>query len=78
MFKWACSQNKLNLCKGVKNYYSDLQMNHLYNTEQYLVVGKVLSDLNTVLSEHYENLWHTRVEFMRGPGRNKLRTYKLL
>ncbi len=45
-----------------------------------MVVGKVLSDLNTVLSEHYENLWHTRVnrvESMRGPDRNKLRTYKL-
>ncbi len=55
-------------------------MNHLCNTEQYLVVGKVLSDLNTVLSKHYENLWQTRVnrvESMRGPGRNKLRTYKL-
>ncbi len=64
----------------MKKYYSDLQINHLCNTEQYLVVGKVLSDLNTVLSEHYENLWHTRVkrvESIRGPGRNKLRTYKI-
>ncbi len=80
IFKWACSQNKLNWCKRVKNCYSDLQMNHLCNTEQQLVDGKVLSDLDHVLSEHFENLGHTRlnrVESMKGPGRNKLRTYKL-
>ncbi len=55
-------------------------MNHLCNTEQYVVEGKVLSDLDNVLSEHFENLWHTRVnrvESIRGPGRNELRTYKL-
>jgi len=80
IFNWACGQNKLNWCKRVRNFYRDLQMDHLCNTEYYLVVGEVINDLETVLSEHYEVKWHAivnRPEAARGPGRNKLRTYKI-
>ena len=55
-------------------------MIHLCNTENYLVISEDINDLETLLSEHYEVKWHAivnRFEAARGPGRNKLCTYKL-
>jgi len=83
VFTWA---KRLAFNSSVKNwvfrvncFMSSIGMQHICLVNEHLH-QEVLLDVDTVLSEYYEQIWRTavnRVGAVRGNGRNKLRTYRL-
>ena len=61
------------------DFYNNMGMNHLSNINNNLLFNNINEDIELVLQEHYEGVWYQKLRWesaLRGPGHNKLRTYK--
>lgn len=83
IFLWAHTRAQRN-CKNwifyVQKCFNELQMNHLSNINYSFDVKQSLTDLAMVLEETNEIQWFNRLQrdtAQRGPGGNKLRTFRL-
>ncbi len=80
VFKWACSQTCKNWPMKVRSFYDSIEKHNLCDIDQQLNVKGIIDDMNKTLFDYFERKWLlivNRPEATRGPGRNKLRTYRM-
>ena len=81
VFLWSKRGNTRNWAYKTETFFNKLNMEHLLSNQWTTNIKSVIDDMNMVLFEHYEVEWAkslNREEAIRGNGRNKLRTYRLL
>ena len=83
-FLWAYGKASLDNVKNwvhqVTTFMNDLGMQHICNVDIQIDCRHVMDDLKIVLQQFYDTKWYedlNRVNARVGPGRNKLRTYRL-
>ena len=79
VFLWA-SKNKRGWCSRVTKFFHSLDMNHLCDPNELFSTSQTTHAMSECLNRYCEEIWRAKLnreEAQNGPGRNKLRTYRL-
>ena len=82
IFHWAqqyATRNKKTVYAKVMSFFCELDMEYMNDTQNVPLFDSIKETLNNTLSAYHEKIWSDKImreSALRGPGRNKLRTYR--